>query len=196
MDSSVWRAKYQDRIMKCATKTVPKSRGNRTVSKVRVDMLLDGKKKTHNANDDCLRTEICWLKLQQGGAQVANTWISVTSSAFQQKWHQEFQIHWDTDATREALGNAVVSLQQLNYKNRWSIQIALQVNWIRFKMELNTGFANFTEILLDYLKWCSNKLSLCFWKHRWISLSQGYDVKYNRRYKQHRLNFHQSWTSW
>lgn len=49
----------------------------------------------------------------------------------------------------EALGNALVCPQQLNYNNKWNTDIALQVKWIRFKMELNTGFANFTERLLE-----------------------------------------------
>lgn len=51
--------------------------------------------------------------------------------------------------TIDALGNALVCPQQLNYNNKWNTHIALQVEWIRFKRELKTGFANFSERLLE-----------------------------------------------
>lgn len=52
----------------------------------------------------------------------------------------------------------LVCPQQLNYNNKLNTHITLQVKWIRFKMELYTGFASFTERLTDYYKRGSNIL--------------------------------------
>lgn len=49
----------------------------------------------------------------------------------------------------ENLRNGLVCPQQLNYNNKLNTHIALQVKLIRFKMELNIGFAIFTERLLE-----------------------------------------------